>query len=127
MIDETKVTDDGTTIRIQSGEGSPAGSTGFLMTVTSPTTKSVSELWDTDQAQTDEYVLHLRDPENWYEAGVKWDGCVNFYQGMNERLPEQIVNLDDMQYIHICDLEVHIKRLQEIHKKALEHFGQDWP
>lgn len=34
--DKTTVTDNGTTIRFQSGEGSPAGRTGFLMTMTSP-------------------------------------------------------------------------------------------
>lgn len=87
------------------------------------------ELWEIDQSQTNEYLLHLRDPEDWYEACVKWDGCVNFYQAYNEPLPEKITTLDtsDISYIHICNLEDHIKRLQDIHKKALEHFGQNWP
>ena len=85
------------------------------------------ELWEVDKEQTNEYVLFLREPDDWYEAYVKWDGCVNFYQAYNNPLPEKIENLDDIGYLHICDLEAHIKRLQDIHKKALEHFGQDWP
>lgn len=40
MIDETIVRDDGWTIRTQSGEGSPAGRTGFLMTISPPDSNS---------------------------------------------------------------------------------------
>lgn len=86
------------------------------------------ELWETDNSQTNEYVLHLRDPKDWYEVRVKWDGCVDFYQAYNTPLPEKITTLDtsDISYIHICHLEYHIKRLQDVHKRAIEHFGKNW-
>jgi hypothetical protein len=85
------------------------------------------EIWEVDQSKTNEYVLELHDPEDWYKANVRWDGCVNLYQAYNKPLPEQINNLDDISYIHICDLDTLIKRLQDIKQKAIEHFGPHWP
>jgi len=46
MIDETKVRGDGWTIRTQSGEGSPAGRTGFLITLSPPDPNSTFAMED---------------------------------------------------------------------------------
>jgi len=84
------------------------------------------KLWEVDQSKTDEYLLELHDPEDWYKAGVRWDGCIHFYQSMNRRLNEQDPNSLDVSYIHICYIDDFIKRLQEIKQKAIEHFGENW-
>jgi hypothetical protein len=86
------------------------------------------ELWEVDQLKTNEYRLELHDPDDWYEAGVRWDGCVDLYQSSNRRLSEQKINLNnpDVSYIHICDIDDFIKRLQDIKQKAIEHFGPHW-
>jgi hypothetical protein len=87
------------------------------------------ELWEVDQANTNEYVLELHDPDDWYKADVRRDGCVHLYQSSNRRLSEQEVNLSnpDVSYIHICYIDGFIKRLQNIKQKAMEHFGPHWP
>lgn len=83
-----------------------------------------TELWEVDKQDTNEYVLHLGDPNDWHKAIVKRDGCVDFIQSFNN--PLSSARSQDIDYIHVCDLEDLIKRLQEIQKKAVAHFGEHW-
>lgn len=59
----------------------------------------------------------------------KWDGCVDYSTYSNGYGYDHECN-DNCQccqdYIHICDLEKHIEEMQEILKKAKEHYGEDW-
>lgn len=83
-----------------------------------------TELWEIDKQDTDEYVLRLHDPNDWYKTVVKRDGCVDFMQSFNN--PLSSARSQDIDYIHICNLDDFIKRLQEIQKKAVAHFGEHW-
>ena len=84
---------------------------------------------------SDHLVLHLRDPDGWYEAMVKWDGCIHFYQAGNVPFdatfgqsegPRDESACDD--YIHICDLDDFIARLAALRDAARAHFGEkEWP
>ncbi|PAD70679.1 hypothetical protein CHH83_02425 [Bacillus sp. 7586-K] len=58
----------------------------------------------------------------------KWDGCVDFRQYQNgfkvddEHSEEKVRN---SQYIHICEIDDMIEKLQEIKKIAQENFSKD--
>lgn len=54
------------------------------------------------------------------QATIKWDGCIH-YNHIN------YYDKHDINYIHICDIDDEILYLQELKKKALEFFGEDWP
>ena len=56
-------------------------------------------------------------------AEVKWDGCIHFYN-------EGDGSGENVQYLHICDLDEFIGELQALSKKAKEKFletGSIWP
>jgi hypothetical protein len=65
--------------------------------------------------------LDLEDPDGWYYASVKWDGCIHLYRCWNEPHSEE-----ERDYYHICDIDYEIERLQALKEEALKHFGRDW-
>ena len=69
------------------------------------------------------------DQEGWYSAFVKWDGCVEFQSYFNN--PKHLQTPEDLQdnvdQIHICDIDEMIEILQSLKKVAQEYFGKDWP
>lgn len=67
--------------------------------------------WEVVKEKTKDHWLELQDGD--YKASVKWDGCIHFS--------------DEGEYIHICDLEDFIKRLEELRDLAKTHFGPKWP
>lgn len=91
-------------------------------------------MWEIRQDKPhDEYWIEFRDPDGWYEAIVKWDGCIHLYRAAN-------VPFDDVSghsegprgkeacdsYVHICDVDDMILRLQSLKKAAQTHFGSEW-
>lgn len=63
-------------------------------------------------------------------ADVRRDGCVHLQSFSNGADPEQDTAervAEDTDYMHICDLEQHIRRMQELLEKARAHFGARWP
>jgi hypothetical protein len=71
--------------------------------------------------------VDLMDPEGWWEAGVKSDGCIHLNQYFNRPFTEvSPTEAADSGYFHICDLDDFILRLQALRAAALEHFGA-WP
>ena len=72
----------------------------------------------------DEHVLEIQDPENWYKALVKWDGCIDFHRAYN--LPFINESKDDpgqlVDCLHICDINDLIQRLQALKELAKIHF-----
>lgn len=61
----------------------------------------------------------LEDPDGWWDAYVKWDGCVDFKKYVNfpKGHPEhdkEFSHIASVDYIHICDLGSFIKLLQDI-------------
>ena len=57
---------------------------------------------------------------------IRWDGCVHIEHWSNG---DKYTNIDspNRDYLHICDLHEFIEELQELEKKAKEHFGEEWP
>jgi hypothetical protein len=72
-------------------------------------------------------VIQLDDEEGWWSAIVKWDGCVDFYRYHNwpkGETPEGREEVSD--YIHICDVDDLIARLQALKEAAKTNFD-GWP
>lgn len=79
------------------------------------------ELWKPDPAEENtDYVVHFVDPEGWWAAWAKYDGCVHLNHYHNA--PKGDARLDDTDYVHICDLDDAIKRLTELRDKIKGHF-----
>ncbi len=68
------------------------------------------------------YTLHLAHPLGWYQARIRWDGCVEFTRVFNIGYPSE-----DADHLHICDIDDMIDRLQQLKAMAQDHFGKDWP
>lgn len=88
------------------------------------------KLWREVPEESHTAWLTLHDPEGWYTAGVKFDGCVHLHRYFN--LPRHLRTKQDDErdapdYYHICDIDEEIARLQAIKALALEYFGEHWP
>jgi hypothetical protein len=84
-------------------------------------------VWEIDEDKSEDHWLEVNDPEGWYCAVVKWDGCVNFRRLCNVPLPITNEHPQFVDCIHFCDLDKEIERLQKLRDKAKEFFGEDWP
>lgn len=61
-------------------------------------------------------------------VSFKWDGCINYHKYENGYTVDDEYSEDrnkTSQYIHICDINDMIEKLQEIKKIAEEHFSKD--
>ena len=66
--------------------------------------------------------------EGGWSAQVRGDGCTHLY--FHNTIGERPGEPEEPDYIHICDLEDHIKRLQKLQELAREHYarqGIKWP
>lgn len=62
------------------------------------------------------------------EAYIKWDGCIDYRQysnGFSPNDPESKESAENCDYIHICDIDQMILKLQEIKKVAEAHFSKE--
>lgn len=73
--------------------------------------------WKVTEAK--EHGLELQDPDGWYEAVAKCDGCVHYTKYSNEPLSEEESNQD---YLHICDIQNEIDRLYSLLQVARKHY-----
>ena len=86
------------------------------------------KIWEIDKEKTDDHWLELKDPNGFYRAVAKWDGCIHFNQYGNIPLtidPERKDKACSDDYIHICYLDSHIERLLELKRLAQEHFNDN--
>lgn len=60
----------------------------------------------------------------WYEIYAKSDGCIHLSKSNNHPFPNP--DQEEVDYIHICNLDNYIKMLQELRKKCIQKFGQSW-
>jgi len=66
-----------------------------------------------------DHFLSAKDPDGWYSASVKWDGCIDFTRYFNEP------NGEMKDSIHICDIDDMIARLQALKQLCIENsFGE---
>lgn len=82
----------------------------------------MNHIWKT--TVTSDYILHLEDPDGWWDARVKRDGCIDLNKYFNAPKGDKEGEADS---IHICDLDDFILRLQALRDKAIQHFGPEWP
>lgn len=76
---------------------------------------------------TEDHWLELRDPDGWWHADVRFDGCIHLYRAYNSPLKEDETTdqrpTDDphyeLDYLHICDLDETIERLKALKAKIL--------
>lgn len=83
--------------------------------------------WVIDKKGTARYWVELKTKDGWYQASVKWDGCIEFRRLHNVPLPITDEHPQMVDQIHYCDIDEEIKRLEKLRDKAKEFFGEDWP
>lgn len=85
------------------------------------------KFWEIKEAR--QHCLKLKDPEGWYTAAVKWDGCIHFNRYFNAPHKEGETRLEHEtdDYLHICDIDDLIERLQALKAEAKKHYGEKWP
>jgi hypothetical protein len=59
--------------------------------------------------------------------GIRFDGCIHIEHWSNGSKHDNIIDNDDRDYLHICDLHGFIETLQQIESEAKKHFGDKWP
>ncbi len=66
----------------------------------------------TDKETECDAFIDVREIDGPWKVHIKSDGCIDLN--------------DENSYIHICDLNRHIEKCQEIKRIAEEKFGKDW-
>ncbi len=84
----------------------------------------MNEQWEIVPEKSKEYLLEIKDPDGWYYAQVKWDGCVQYFRYYNTPMGVDIENDKDCDYIHICSVDEEIARLQALKRMAYKYFEQ---
>jgi len=73
--------------------------------------------------------VELRDKNyNTLELNFKWDGCVNLWKRYNGYTNDDEFSTEveeNIDYIHICDLEEYINQLQEVLVIAKDILGEE--
>jgi hypothetical protein len=81
------------------------------------------ELWKIIPEKASEFSVEIEDPEGWYSARVKWDGCVDYYRYYNTPKGVDVENDDTMEdYMHFCCIDEEITRLQALKRIAYNYF-----
>ncbi|MDO8531199.1 MAG: hypothetical protein Q7T26_03375 [Dehalococcoidia bacterium] len=92
------------------------------------TEMSADSLWTINRDKTGPHWLELNDPEGWYHATVKWDGCIDFARYFNLPFTDPSRREGDCDVLHICELDDLLGRLQELKTLAQQHFTdhEEW-
>ncbi len=80
--------------------------------------------WNILQDQSSEYMIEVEDPDGWRSATVKWDGCIHYYRYYNTPKGLDAANDEECDYIHLCDIDDEIARLQALKRLAYTYFEQ---
>jgi hypothetical protein len=69
----------------------------------------------------------LEDEEYGYdEVTLKWDGCVDYRIGFNGVKASEDNTGENSQYIHICDIDEMIEKLQALKEYGKKHFNNEY-
>lgn len=75
-----------------------------------------------------ESSITIRGVGGFFRAWAKWDGCIEYFRYTNgANLDDPHSNPNDIDQVHICDIDREITRLQAIKIECQKHFGADWP
>lgn len=81
-----------------------------------------NSFWEKDPRNKEyENCANFKSPDGFWTVSVRRDGCMDFVKYWNQ--PDG----EDYDTLHICDIDDHIEMLQALKKKAIEHFGTQWP
>ncbi|ALS22200.1 hypothetical protein [Paenibacillus naphthalenovorans] len=94
------------------------------------------DIWKVEQINREDWsgknnAVSIKLVDNEYrdsEAYIKWDGCIDFRQYSNGYSPDSEHSkekADNCDYIHICDIDKMIEKLQAIKKVAEEYFSKE--
>lgn len=88
-------------------------------------------MWVETGKYKSEAVIEFRDPDGFWSAFVKWDGCIHLHHRSMFPAGEEASEFtedQDIDHIHLCGgLDEMIERLQQLKAAAEKHFGSDWP
>jgi hypothetical protein len=60
------------------------------------------------------------------EVTLKWDGCIDYRIGSNGVKPSEDETGDNTDYIHICDIDEFIVKLQALKELGIKHFNNEY-
>lgn len=60
------------------------------------------------------------------EVTLKWDGCINYFIGLNGVKPSDDTTGDNSYYIQICDIDEMIEKLEALKEYGKEHFKNEY-
>jgi hypothetical protein len=80
------------------------------------------KMWKINKEKTQEDWLEVYTEDNKHSAIVKWDGCIHYYDYCNDAEPYRENKSEDVDYMHICDIDQEIAYLQELRKVAEEFY-----
>lgn len=83
-------------------------------------------MWVKDEKESNEWTLEVQDPDGWYCATVKFNGCIHLNKFYNIPLPRVEDENQLSDYIHYCDIDDEIERLKQLKEEAIKYFGRDW-
>jgi hypothetical protein len=86
-----------------------------------------ASFWVIDEEKTQDGWLEVVHPKGWYSAIVRDDGCIHFYRYHNVPITDPEHDDDELtDYLHICDIDEEIRRLQALKTMARRQFGDWW-
>ena len=77
-------------------------------------------MWEPEEGNSSEYHITFVDTIQDMEAWCRKDGCFELKSWYND-------DKGNFDQIHICDIDVLIRQLQELKEKAGKYFGGEWP
>lgn len=89
-----------------------------------------NDVWEIMSEETEDHWLQVRDPDGWYMAVVKWDGCIQYAHYFNTPATSGYIGDGDSDTLHICDIDDEIARLQALKTLATQFFTErygQWP
>jgi hypothetical protein len=60
------------------------------------------------------------------QVTLKWDGCVDYQMGSNGIKPSEDPSGENTTYIHICDIDEFIEKLQALKAFGKKHFDNEY-
>lgn len=91
--------------------------------------------WHAIIDKTKPHWLEAQSLDGCRRAIIKWDGCIHYYRIFNMPLEQDGTQLrtlqeaeadDDVGYIHLCDIDEEIARLQALRELALQFYVPDF-
>jgi len=79
--------------------------------------------------EKEDHSLILVNEDKTFQIRITFDGCYhieNFCNGYNADTEKEALETDNRDYMHICDINVFIKELQDCRHKAIKHFNNEF-